>query len=37
MPDHNFDFLFVCRRCLGRWEDHLAQIEERDEPPPNVE
>ena len=37
VPDPNFDFLFVCRTCLGHWEDHLAQIHERDEPPPSAE
>ncbi len=37
VPDPNFDFLFLCRTCLTHWEDHLRQIEERDEPPPSVE
>lgn len=37
VPDPNFDFLYLCRNCLGHWEDHQTQIVERDEPPPTVE
>lgn len=35
--DPNFDYLYICARCLQNWENHLEQIHERDEPPPSVE